>query len=235
MIHLRMIGMAITAIFIFLLTLAGLQKRKNQRRQSPDIGDIEHFEDNDSIIGLSKNDDIDGLFADNQNYESAPSTITNEALTTHKEPVYNPDKIIIINILAQPDKLFLGYELLQALLSVGMRFGEMNIFHRYEEGHDKSRVLFSLASATEPGVFDIQKMGATTCKGLCLFMPLTGRLQDDDVLSVMLDTVEQLASDLDGIVTDQFRKPLTPKTIAAYREMIRECSMLELAEDSIPA
>ena len=39
-----------------------------------------------------------------------------------------PREFIVLTLLAKPDLPYTGYELLQALLAVGLRFGKMNVF-----------------------------------------------------------------------------------------------------------
>lgn len=44
----------------------------------------------------------------------------------------------------------------------------MNIFHRYQQLSGNGPVLFSLASATKPGTFELSKIGGYACAGLTL-------------------------------------------------------------------
>ncbi|MCJ7815141.1 MAG: hypothetical protein MUP31_03720, partial [Xanthomonadales bacterium] len=48
-----------------------------------------------------------------------------------------PDKIMTLFLLASDNRVINGAELLQATVSTGMEFGDMNIFHRLPEGSDK--------------------------------------------------------------------------------------------------
>ncbi len=134
-----------------------------------------------------------------------------------------PVPIIAINILATGADQFVGYELLQAILSSGMRFGSMNIFHRYEQLNGKGNTLFSLVSATEPGTFDLSDIGGFACKGLTLFLHLDNTPNLSSNFELMLGTARQLAQDLGGELFDEQRQPLTDQTIRHYRERIRNC------------
>lgn len=135
-----------------------------------------------------------------------PPTIQSESIKT--EP-------IVFYLLAPTDRPFVGYELLQALLSANLRFGEKRIFHCYEplEG-DSHKILFSVASAVEPGIFDIANIGGFSCPGLCLFMAPDKVDNPADVLELMLDTAQQLAEDLDGQLCNEKREPLTDDEIS---------------------
>ncbi|QLH43325.1 MAG: cell division protein ZipA [Coxiellaceae bacterium] len=131
-----------------------------------------------------------------------------------------PNNLLIMSVMADPSQPYVGYELLQALLSAGFRFGKMNIFHRYQQLSGNGPVLFSLASATKPGTFELSKIGGYACAGLTLFMQVD---DDKDLLMAfecMLDTAHQLIDDLGGQLWDDERKPLTEEKIAWWRTQL---------------
>jgi cell division protein ZipA len=129
---------------------------------------------------------------------------------------------IALNVFAQNQQTFSGYELLQALLAAGLRFGEMNIFHRYQQDNGQGPILFSLASATEPGTFDIQQMGTFSCQGLSMFMELSGHPQiDEERFDLLLTTARQLAEDLAAVVLNDRREPLVDNQVVQYQTRIR--------------
>lgn len=116
---------------------------------------------------------------------------------------------------------FAGYELLQALLANGLRFGKQHIFHRYADKAGESDVMFSLASATKPGTFDLQKMGSFSTPGLSLFIILTEMSDPLKAFDDMLETAYQLADDLNGALLDSKRQPLTRETISTWRKQVK--------------
>lgn len=130
--------------------------------------------------------------------------------------------LVTLYIIAQPQEKFQGYDLLQVLLSAGFRYGEMSIFHRHQKSNGEGKILFSLASATEPGIFDMDNMGAFSCKGLSLFMQLTSEEHDLNALELLLQTAEQLAEDLNGSILGADRKPLTKTMIETYYYWVRQ-------------
>lgn len=130
----------------------------------------------------------------------------------------SPPSILVLYVVAGEGRRFYGYELLQALLAAGLRYGEMSIFHRYETQNEKEIALFSVASATEPGVFDLNKIGSFFCTGLSLFMKIKKPAQPVTTFETMLETAKQLADDLNGEVFDDQRQLLTPLKIEEYRE-----------------
>lgn len=137
-----------------------------------------------------------------------------------KEPSTNAtESLIILHLLAAEERPYAGYELVQTLSSVGFCYGTMNIFHYYEDQNEKSPRLFSLASAVEPGTFDLTNIAEIQAPGLCLFMSL----KDKNALAsfeLMLDTAQQLIQDLGGQLCDGQRQPLTDYVLTHYRSQL---------------
>lgn len=140
------------------------------------------------------------------------STVSNE--TQDKPP-------IVMFLLAKENRQFAGYELLQTLLSAGLRFGEGQLFHRHQFANGQGPVLCSLAAATETGVFDLQNIGAFSVRGLCLFMHASDNLTiDEERFTVLLDTARQLSEGLDALLLDDKRRPLTEQRVARYYQLL---------------
>ncbi len=124
-------------------------------------------------------------------------------------------------LLADKALPYQGYDLLQALLSSGLRFGSKQIFHYYENRKISGREIFSCASIEKPGTFDIKHMGGTTCKGLVLFLKIQqASKQSLSDFEFLLDTLHTLHDILGGEVCDQSGSPVTKKMLNATREFI---------------
>lgn len=136
---------------------------------------------------------------------------------TQAQPVN--DDLIIFYLMSPRGKPFLGYELLQALYAVGLRFGDMNIFHCYTHSENPD-ILFSVASAVEPGTFDMANIGAFSCPGLSLFMMSKRLKHPQEVFEKMIETAYQLAEDLQGVLYDDERKPLTEEKLSLCRQKL---------------
>jgi cell division protein ZipA len=137
------------------------------------------------------------------------------------KPVEEPEppqlKFIVLHVMAPAGLYYSGYELLQALLANGLRYGKQKIFHRYEHKNGQGPLIFSLASVNQPGTFDLPNMGSFSCPGLTLFMALKKCQQPRQAFNIMLETAKQLADDLSGDVWDEERKPLTMDKVASLR------------------
>jgi cell division protein ZipA len=131
------------------------------------------------------------------------------------------DDYIIISVFAKPQMHFGSYDLLQAITSTGMQFGEMNIFHYYLPTDARKKPLFSLASATKPGEFNLDRIGDFSCAGLTLFMDLRNVDQPRSAFETMVKVAEQLADDLDGEMRAGNRILWTEAVLQQYRNKIQ--------------
>jgi len=118
-------------------------------------------------------------------------------------------KYIAIHVAAEQDQPFSGYELLQSLLSSGLRYGKMNIFHRHEQKTGQGRVLFSVASMTKPGTFDLPSMGGFSCVGLTLFFLPYESPDPRSSMELMWETANQLMQDLGGRLLNERHEPMS--------------------------
>jgi cell division protein ZipA len=139
--------------------------------------------------------------------------------------------LIIMGLVSKPEHPYTGYELLQALLSSGLRYGKMNIFHRYEDANGRGNILFSLASAKEPGTFELSKMGGFSTSGLTLFMRISAVKDPLVAFEIMQDTALQLIEDLDGEICDEKRQPITEEKIIQWREHVQVAGQRQYSTD----
>lgn len=169
------------------------------------------LDDSDSILGLRTT----ATTAKRPATETAP--VAAEALQKPKKLI-----TLVIHLMAPKAKPYIGYELLQALLATGLRFGEHNIFHRHESKSGVGQVLFHMASVNAPGTFELSKMGAFSCPGLSFFMQLNEKIDNAAAFEVMLDTANELLNELGGELLDEQHKNLSLDRITEYRRRIRQ-------------
>lgn len=148
-----------------------------------------------------------------------------ESRDTGSVPV---EELIVMNVLSEPDRPFTGDELFATLRSCGLKFGDMNIFHRVEP-LTKS-VQYSIASAVEPGTFDMAEMEAIRCPGLCLFMQLPGPEEPVAAFEDMLSVAKSVVKSLGGEVRDEHRNIMTPQTVEHYRQRILDFSRRRMSK-----
>lgn len=143
-----------------------------------------------------------------------------------------PEEVLVVNIMAPGGQQFRGDALLEALLQANLRFGDMNIFHRYQERHGGGPILFSLANMVKPGIFDLDTMDEFATPGVSLFMtlPLDGaRMENVEVFELMLETARSIADDLGGEMKDENRSVMTRQTMEHCRQRIHEFERKQLS------
>lgn len=156
------------------------------------------------------------------NVEEEKKALRNETVreTDIKETSPNtPESLIILHLIAAEERPYAGYELIQTLSSAGFYYGTMNIFHYYEDRNEKNPRLFSLASAVEPGTFDLTHIAEILAPGLCLFMSLKNSNAPTS-FELMLETAQLLIQDLGGTLCDGKRQPLTNSLLKHYRSQL---------------
>ena len=131
------------------------------------------------------------------------------------------EKIIVLNILpAEAGETFPGVDLLDVFDRAGLEYGQYGVFHRIRETAEGPMSVFSVASATEPGSFDITGMADERFRGLSLFMLLPGPVRGVDAFADMLATSRRIAEQIRGDVKDHNRSTLTRQTAHHVREEI---------------
>ena len=148
----------------------------------------------------------------------APKIEEDQSAEETAAPIRKPEMFVVIYVLAL-DEPFLGQGLVEVLLDSGMTFGEMDIFHQLD---DRGAQLFSLASAVEPGTFNMSSLDQFSTPGVILFMRLHELAAPLQVLDSMLSVANIVAQELNGEVRDETRSVMTPQTIEHCRQSLTE-------------
>lgn len=130
------------------------------------------------------------------------------------------DDVIVINVMAKPKDDISGNDLLRALLSVGLRYGDMNIFHRHEQLTGKGAVLFSAVNVVEPGTFDLNRMEDFKTPGICMFLRLPGPKRSLHAFEQLVESARKIANMLGAELKDENHSVLTHQTIEHYRQRV---------------
>jgi cell division protein ZipA len=127
--------------------------------------------------------------------------------------------LIQLSVVAGGNRVFRGEELRDAMLSLELVHGEMDIFHRLDRDFRDS--LFSIASLVEPGTFPIDDMASFECPGIVLFFQPARVPNPVEVFDDLVATGHDLAVRLNGIEWDEARRPLTSEKIADMRARLK--------------
>jgi len=160
-----------------------------------------------------KRDQLEIDFDNQVNEPKRPS----EKVKTQLEP-----QVIILSVVMPANQQMFGAALLPSLLTLGLKYGEMNIFHRHEDNAGKGKVTFSLANQMNPGSFDLDSMENFATNGVTLFMTLPNAGDPFTVFEQMLNAAKQLAQEFNAQVIDDKRNVMTKQTEQHYLGKIRE-------------
>ncbi|WP_440876091.1 cell division protein ZipA [Thalassotalea sp. PLHSN55] len=139
------------------------------------------------------------------------------------KPTANIDpEVLVISVVMPENQIMSGAVLLPTLLTLGMKYGDMNIFHRHQDNAGNGKVTFSLANMLNPGTFDLDAMETFATQGVTLFMTLPNEGDPFEVFQQMLSAAKQLANEFHGQLLDDKRSVLTKQTEQHYMSKIRE-------------
>lgn len=134
-----------------------------------------------------------------------------------------PDEVLIINVMARRGETFSGPALLDAMVSQGLKFGDMDIFHRHESLDGQGSILYSVANIVVPGTFEVGAMEDFQTPGISMFLSLP--CPGDSSLTafnLMAESAQAIASQLDGELKDEHRSVMTRQTIEHARQRVVE-------------
>ncbi len=137
------------------------------------------------------------------------------------------EELLVINVLAPRGTRFAGEHLVQTLRGQGLRYGEMNIFHRVEP--TTKAKLFSIANILEPGTFDLADLDSLASPGMSFFLQLPGPDDAAAAFDDMLTTARNIAAELGGEVRDEQLSVLTGQTAEHMRQRIADFARRRLS------
>lgn len=168
-------------------------------------------------------DDDDPLFAQTPPLQAEAvhsDSVAEESVSEPEEA--KPDEVLVINVMAGASGPFQGADLLEVILECGMRYGDMQIFHRYSEDSGEGPLFFSMANMVVPGTFDLNKMADFETPGVSLFMTLPMPGNSVEAFNTMAMTASKIAERLGGDLKDETRSAMTNQTLEHCRQRILE-------------
>lgn len=178
-----------------------------------------------------ESDDYDDQYAEDEYVEDDYDTQHDESASrqnlAEKQPA-EPEEVLIINVMAAKGSMFNGGDLLDIILKCGMRYGSMDIFHRYSDAKGEGALLFSMANMVKPGTFDLDAMDEFETPGISLFMTLPINADSMQSFELMVDTAEAIADGLNGEMKDEQRSAMTRQTLEHCRQRIRDFERMRL-------
>lgn len=137
-------------------------------------------------------------------------------------PAAEPLDVLVLNVVAPDGGELSGAILLPTLLTLGFKFGEMDIFHRHVKATGQGDVLFSLVNMMKPGTFDVDNMEQFSTTGVSLFMTIPHQHGNMETFNIMLNAAAKIAEAFDAQVLDGDRSTLTKQSTQHYVQRIRD-------------
>lgn len=143
-------------------------------------------------------------------------------------PLINAKDNINITILPhqyrdRPAAIIRGRDLLALIDKYGLRYGAMNMFHRYEQKDGTGMLWFSMMGITDSGIapFDPHSVATNTYNGVVVFLSLP-HPQALRSFDSMMSIAYMMASDLDAVMLDEENEPITPEYKQQLRNQVRD-------------
>ena len=178
--------------------------------------------DYDEDYEEEQEEDYDDEESDEYSEEDEELAEENEEETKSATPQAEPEEVLIINIMAAKGEMFNGSELLDIVLKCGLRYGSMDIFHRYSDTKGEGALLFSMANMVRPGTFDLDTMDEFSTPGVSLFMTLPIDADSIQSFELMVETAQAISQTLQGELKDEQRSAMTKQTLEHSRQRIQD-------------
>lgn len=149
--------------------------------------------------------------------EKKKNTVKSDPASEEKE------MLIIFYLLASNSGILKGSQIIDALTSVGMHYGDMKVFHYYDDDlKNQKKTVFSVANIEEPGWFDLVTINQVSTPGITIFMNLPVSMGSVKAFDAMLGVIDQLLKILPVTLKDKKHDKISRQTLAHLREEVVE-------------
>lgn len=177
--------------------------------------------DDDPFGAAFADDDLDDTGLLDETIMTPPPKQTAKPVV---QPVKPPSRdhlpsLIEFSIVARDDQGFTGEALFEAFEQQGLRYGSVMVFERI----DANRMVdFTVASMRTPGTFPANGLDDYVTPGIIFFMQPRIVDQPAAVFDDFMDTIDRLAEQLEGVVWDHQKQPLTAETVDQFRQLFAQ-------------
>lgn len=132
-----------------------------------------------------------------------------------------PIQADVLTVFVRPQKgVFKGVELRNALVSMGLSYGDRSLYHRHSgSGRD---VLYSVANASAEGTFPEGAMEGFTSPGVLLLIELSNHPDPEHGFEEMISSARQMGRRLGAEVLDSNQQPLQLSFLTAAKARVKE-------------
>lgn len=139
-------------------------------------------------------------------------------------------EVFVINVVKKSQPLLQGFDLNRIFQACDLRFGEMDIFHRFEKANAQGKIQFSVVNSLNPGTFDLETINDMQTSGISFFMSLPGPENPMEAFNAMAETAMVFSRNFNAILHDESHSDLNPQTLEHYRQRIRDYSRKHLSK-----
>lgn len=196
--------------------------------ESPETGTEDHFDEEPVQYDIEQqvnDEEVDSPAATELRPVSSSGQPTE---IKQQNSAMQPSEVVVLNVMAKEGYAFHGEDLMQTLITSGLKFGEMAIFHQRLGNDSQGPVVFSVANVLNPGTFNLNDMANFSTVGISMFLALPSPLNNLEAFDMMLGTAQRLCEVLDGDLKDDHRNVMTAQTIEHYRQRIRDFELRQL-------
>lgn len=162
--------------------------------------------------------------------KSADAPVKGKQAKTISEPTpLEVQKVLVVHVVARDEEHgFYGADLLDVLLTMGLRHGRFDIFHLFDA---QGRTLFSLANMVNPGTLNPESMNDSQYPGVSMFLALPNEGQALQALDSMHQLACHLAEELGAVLRDDQLNVFTGQTLEHYRQTIVDFSRAQMLQN----
>ncbi|MBC7751234.1 MAG: cell division protein ZipA C-terminal FtsZ-binding domain-containing protein, partial [Candidatus Saccharibacteria bacterium] len=131
------------------------------------------------------------------------------------------EQIIAIHLIPKSGRALEGRTVLRLLRKYGLRFGEMDLFHRFEETTGEGAMMFSVLKYTPdgPAGFELETIEQENFEGLSFFLALPG-IKPLQGFDMMMSTAQRLGSECYAQLLDDQMNLLSEQLKSHYRHQV---------------
>lgn len=196
----------------------------------------EPLDDIDSLVAETPTVDLEESLESTADADAADTVVDAESTESgsvrkpRKLDMTDPEATLLLFVVAPEGQAMSGQHLKTVVEKCGMEFGQMGLFHRFEDNSDSSPIQFSMSSVSGSGAFDLETIDAQEMRAVTFFMSMREPRDPSYAVECMLATAATLSKALGCEMLDNDRSVMRPQTQEHYRELVKAFKLKERAK-----
>ena len=196
----------------------------------------EPLDDIDSLVAETATVELEETFESTTDADAADTVVDAESTGSgsvrkpRKLDMTDPESTLVLFVVAPEGQAMSGQHLKTVVEKCGMEFGQMGLFHRFEDNSDSSPIQFSMSSVSGSGSFDLETIDTQEMRAVTFFMSMREPRDPSYAVECMLATAATLSKALGCEMLDNDRSVMRPQTQEHYRELVKAFKLKERAK-----